>query len=238
MGNFWKSTKFNTVILSCTLGVFAFGSLMPLKATPYQMDINFNDIAFGFRIEKLVEKVNRYRERRDSKKLIEVMFDIKQEIEGYTGRQIRLSDTLDQVEREVKSRGGKVDPKVMKKIKKDLKKKEKRAKHKFQYMAKCLELNLPFNAEEEALLYKAAYPIDEVYRGKHKDKDDEVNIPLRVTIGVTVTLCGVFLLFVPIPICKQYAPYVIETGVAFLVDEGITQWEEKDKDEKNRKSCL
>lgn len=86
MGNLWKSIKFNTVILSCTLGVFTFSSITPLNAVPQHVNLGLNDIAFSIRIEKLIKKVNRYREQLDSKKLTQVMFDIKTEVEGYTGK--------------------------------------------------------------------------------------------------------------------------------------------------------
>lgn len=102
-------------------------------------------------------------------------------------------------------------------------------------MANCIEFDLPYSAEEEHILFQNELLIAKHSHGKDKEKDDEICVPLRVTIGVTVTLCGIFLLFVPIPICKQYAPYVIETGMAFLVDEGITQWEDKDKEKNDKK---
>ncbi len=117
----------------------------------------------------------------------------------------------------------------MNKLRKDFKNKEKKSSHKALYMANCLEFDLPYNAEEERILFKNKLLMAKHSHDKDKDKDDEICVLLRVTIGVTVTLCGIFLLFVPVPICKQYAPYVIETGMAFLVDEGITQLEDKDK---------
>jgi hypothetical protein len=95
------------------------------------------------------------------------------------------------------------------------------------YLANCIALDLPYSSEEERVLFQNELLMAKQSHGK--EKDDEIYVPMRVTIGVTVTLCGIFLLFVPIPICKQYAPYIIETGMAFLVDAGITQWEDKDK---------
>ena len=231
MGNFWKSTKLNTIILSCTISVFTLNTITPIHAAP-QPGISLNDIGFAIRIEKLIEKIKKYREKKDSNKLIEVMFDIKSEVEGYTGQKINLEKSLDQVERDVKAKGGKVDKRVMNKIKKNFKNHEKKCNHKASYMANCIEFNLPYIAEEEHILFQNELLMAKHSHGKDKEKDDEICVPLRVTIGVTVTLCGIFLLFVPIPICKKYASYVIEAGMAFLVDEGITQYEEKDKKDK------
>ena len=49
-----------------------------------------------------------------------------------------------------------------------------------------------------------------------KDKDDnEILLPLRVTIGVTMSLVSLFLYVVPFPICKVAAPWVLDTGMHF-----------------------
>ncbi|WP_042279766.1 hypothetical protein [Candidatus Protochlamydia sp. R18] len=229
MGDLWKPSKLNTAVLSLTICVFTLSTVAPLSAAPQQVNLNLNDLGFALRIEKLVEKVNHYRKKGDSKKLMETMFDMKAEVEGYTGQKINLDKTIDQIEQRVKNQGGKVDKKVIKELKKDFKKQEKRTNHKALYMANCMEFDLPYHAEDEQLLFDNHINLA---KHSHGDKGDEICVPLRVTIGITVTLCGLFLLFVPIPICKQYAPYVIETGLAFLVDEGITQWEDKDKDKK------
>jgi hypothetical protein len=133
------------------------------------------------------------------------------------------------VERDVRAKGGKVDKRVMNRIRKDFNNYGKRSDHKTTYMANCIKFDLPYNADEESILFQNDLLITKHHYGKDKSADDEICVPIRVTIGVTVALCGVFLLFVPIPICKQYAPYVIEAGMGFLVDEGITLWEEKDK---------
>lgn len=232
MGYLWKSPKLNTIVLSCTIGVFTLGAVIPIQALPQNPNgINFNEIGFALRIEKLIEKLNKYRDREDQKGLMEVMFDIKMEVEGHTGQKIDLQKSLDKIERDVKAKGGKVDKRIMKKLRQDFNNQEKRLGHKANYMANCLEYNLPYNAEEEHFLFQNEILMAKNGHGKEED-GQEICIPLRVTIGVTVTLCGIFLLVVPIPICKQYAPYVIETGMAFLVDEGITQWDGKDKDKK------
>ena len=160
------------------------------------------------------------------------MFDIKKEVENYTNQKFNIENAIDEIEQAVKNRNGKVDKQVIKQIKRNFKNHQKKFDHKATYMANCVKFNLPYSDEEEDLLFQ-----DELTHNKHnhekdKEKDKEICIPLRVTIGITLTLCGFFLWCVPIPICKQYAPYIMETGIAFLVDEGITQYEEKDKEDK------
>ena len=58
MGNYWKSTKLNSIILSCTIGVFTLSTISPihLQAVPQANGLNLNDIGFAVRIEKLIGK--------------------------------------------------------------------------------------------------------------------------------------------------------------------------------------
>jgi hypothetical protein len=99
-------------------------------------------------------------------------------------------------------------------------------------MANCLEYELPFKSEEEELLHHACLS-DHLYvmakSAKGQDKNEDVVLPLRVTIGVTMSLIGLFLYVVPFPICKAAAPWVLDTGIAFLIDQGLTEWEKEDK---------
>lgn len=60
MGNFFKSSKLNTFILSCTLCIFTFHVVTPIQAANYQQGgINLNDIGFAVRIERLIKKVKK-----------------------------------------------------------------------------------------------------------------------------------------------------------------------------------
>jgi hypothetical protein len=126
MGNLISNCSINRFILCCTLGSFIFTAIAPLNAAPAgKSNINLNDINFGIRMEKLIEKTKKSFGIKDSKKLMEVMFDIKHELEGYTGQKIDIDKHLDQVEREAKSRGFPVDKAHMKEMRKRLKNKKK-----------------------------------------------------------------------------------------------------------------
>jgi hypothetical protein len=236
MVNFLCSPKLNRILVSCVLTSFTLGTLpFPVYAAPAGGGINLNDISFAIRIEKLIEKINRYRERRDSEKLLETMFDLKLEVEGYTGQKIDLDKQLDQVEKDIKAQGGKLKKDEMKSIRKFIHKKEKRSGHKTLYMANCLEFDLPYNAEEEQILFQNDLLMATHGHDKGKDDDKEISIPLRVTIGVTVALCGLFLYFVPIPVCKVWGPELMKAGVALAVEGTINRVEADDKDKKDKK---
>ena len=106
------------------------------------------------------------------------MFDVKLEIEGYTGQKINLDKQLDQVEKAIKASGGKLNKDEMKNIRKILKKKEKRLNHKAMHMANCLEFGMTYNADEEELLFSSQYMAK---HGDDKDTDDkeEICVPFR-----------------------------------------------------------
>jgi hypothetical protein len=234
MGNLISNSSNNRFIIYCTLGAFAFTTIAPLHAMPVAKsgaNVNLNDINFGIRMEKLIGNVKKYFKAKESKKLMAAMFDIKHEIEGYTGQRIDIDKHLDQVEKEAKSKGMPIDKMHMKEMRKRFKKQEKRSSHKALYMASCLEYDISFNAEEEEVFYQAS--IADHYgmakSSKGKDKDEEVVLPLRITIGVTMSLVGLFLYVVPFPICKAAAPWVLDAGIAFLLDQSITEWEESQK---------
>lgn len=228
MVNFLQSPKLNRVLVSCVLASFTLTTLpAPVYSLPNFSGIGFNDVRFVMRIEKLIGKINKYRERGDCDKLLETMIDLKIEVEGYTGKKINLDKELSQIEKDIKAGGGKLEKDEMKRIRKIIKQKEKRVSHKAMYMASCLELDLLFDAKEEHSLFLTMYSQD-----KDKDDNKEVCVPLRVTIGVTVALCGLFLFFVPFPPCKVWGPELMKAGVALAIEGTINRAEENEKEKK------
>lgn len=117
MGNFISNSAFSRFIVSCTLGAFTATTIVPfhLSAAP-QINVNLNDINFGIRIEKLIEKAKKYFSEKNSSKLTDIMFDIKNEIEGYTGQKINIESSLDKIEQEAKARGKPVPKDQMKEM--------------------------------------------------------------------------------------------------------------------------
>jgi len=83
MGNISHFNKLNRHVLSTILVTFPLATIpMPAFAVNNGGGINLNDVAFMVRVEKLIEKINRYKERSDSEKLIDSMMDLKFEVEG------------------------------------------------------------------------------------------------------------------------------------------------------------
>lgn len=220
MANFLHATKLNRLLLSSTIVTFSLSTLPhPVYAT--HKDVTINEILFATRVEKLIEKINKYRDRGDINKLLGAMFDLKLEVETYTGKKIDLDKQLDQIEKDIKANGGKLEKNEMKTIRKTIKNKQKRIDHKTSYMTDCLEYEIPYNADEENFLFIARHGEE------RKDGILENDMPLRVTIGVTVALCGLFLYFVPFPICKVWAPELMKAGIALAVEGTINRVEDK-----------
>lgn len=52
---------------------------------------------------------------------------------------------------------------------------------------------------------------------QHKEDDKEIKVPIRVSIGITASLCGYFLSFIPHPVAQGASKFFIATGVGLCV---------------------
>lgn len=194
--------------------------------------VSLNDVAIALKFEKLIEKANKYFKAEDAKKLLEVLLDIKHETEAYTGQKIDISKSLDQVEKEIKAKGGKISKAELKAIKNTIKKSEKKHNHKALYMAAAMESGCNYDAE--AVNIEWDYLCKSASKGKDKE-DDEMILPVRVTVGVTIALVGVFITILPFPPCKTWGPALISGGVSLAIEGGCGKVEEDRKNEKDKK---
>lgn len=234
MGNICSNGMLRRFILCAAATSFITSSIAaPLYAQNNNFDINLNEIAFIARMEKLYEKVIRYKDKLESGKLIDTMFEIKMEVEGYTGRKIDIDSHIDLIEKEAKKGGAKFKSGEMKQIRKMLKKSEKKHNHRAVYLYECNMYDVPFNEVEWEHQFKAASKHD-----KHEREDDkkEIKVPIRMTIGITASLCGYFLSFIPHPYCQGASKFLISTGVALCIDGTVNRLEENEKNEENQKN--
>ena len=228
MGSIFNAGMYRTFTLCVTASSFVACTIAtPIQAYQQckaQVGINFNDIAFVARIEKLIEKVKKYQKKLESGKLIEVMLDIKTEVEAYTGREIDIDSQLDQIERDAINQGAQFKKGEMKQIRSILKKKAKKQNHRVVYLAECNMYDIPFDQDQCDFLYKSA--------NKHDDKEEktEESLPVRVTVGVTAALCGYFLKFIPHPLCQMASNFLISAGVLMATEGTITRYEEDQKE--------
>ncbi|MBA2726804.1 MAG: hypothetical protein H0U49_01345 [Parachlamydiaceae bacterium] len=73
-------------------------------------------------------------------------------------------------------------------------------------------------------------------KSAHGDKDkQEVDVPVTIMVGVTLSLCGLFLVFVPIPVCTTAGWWLVNTGVGILSSDALSRWDAYDRDQKVKK---
>lgn len=65
-----------------------------------------------------------------------------------------------------------------------------------------------------------------------KGGDKDIDVPVPIMVGVTVSLCGLFLVFVPLPICQKAGAWLINTGVGILGSHALEKWDRYDRDRK------
>lgn len=74
-----------------------------------------------------------------------------------------------------------------------------------------------------------------IAKASHKEKDTEdvsvENVPIKIVVGVTISLCGLCLWFVPIPACQVAGTWLINTGIGVLGSEAIDRWDAYDKEQ-------
>jgi hypothetical protein len=213
----------------------AIGSFTPVAAFPapcYHTQANFGDIATGIRIGKLLEKAKKNFEKGKLKDLIEDMLNLKSETEALTGKKIDLDTSINQVFNDVRKQGVKIDLKTQNEVKKIIKDKGKRYDYKSFYMAQCLVNEAEYTAdEEEASFFRYKGILKQIQSKKGKDDGEEVEIPLKLVVGITGALCGLFIVLVPLPIPgkAQAGTFLITTGIKYAADAVIEAQEKRNK---------
>lgn len=223
MGNIFHSVKLNRILLCGVLVAF---SLANVPNPCYsQINIGATDVAFAYRIEQLLEKVKKAADKNDSNKLLDLMLDVKREVEAYSGTSIDLDKQMDTVEAEIKKKGAKIPKKEFKELRKIFKKKEKQVNHRAFYLETYLvNPEMTYNLEDEQLLFAA--------RHGHDDKDEvEIVIPVQLTVGVTVALVGLFVMVVPIipPPIKAWGKDMVIYGAGIAAEACYNAYDENKK---------
>jgi hypothetical protein len=252
MGNIRRHFSLNNVVMALTIGSFAPVAALP-PVNPVQMNVNLNDIAFGVQLIKLADKgkdlLDKMKKKdemteRNSKKLVDVMFDLKDTISGYTGIHIDIDKQVDHTVNELKKEGTKLSKEQVKDIKKVFKHKNKKHSHKALFMADCMNYGVEYTPENEAIWedtyldYNMRYcavqdaMIFTAKSAKHGgEKEKEIVVPLKLVVGITGALCGFFVALVPLPIPgkMQVATFLITTGLKYSCDAVIEACEDRQK---------
>lgn len=134
---FFKFISFKRLVLSSVLCAFPLAVVTPPPVYG-QTNVNLNDINFGVKVQKLIDKVWKYYNKSDADNILDVILELKSEIESYTGKKIDVSKEIDKIETDLKKKGSKPPKDIFKKFKDVVKKKEKKNHHR----ALCMEAYL------------------------------------------------------------------------------------------------
>ncbi len=197
---------------------------VPLPAI--QCQVEPNEIAFMLRMEKLVEKLLKS-EKKGNDGIIRALVAIKSEIETSYNINFNVNYYFDEIGKELNKQGIKTPKKEFDIIKKLIKKCEKKHKHHAEYIkTKMFDDHYQFNFEDELLFYKMKHDKD---KNENEEDKEEVILPAKLVFGVAATLCGLFLIALPISACKKLGEYTIGLGIATCVDSICSQVDEDNK---------
>ncbi len=234
MVNFLKPAIANHLVAGITAFTFATAvmALPPAYATGVNLDLAA--INFGIKVEKIYEKVKKCIDKGETNKIVGYMFDFKNEIKYYTGYEFNINKIIDQAQKEAKSRGQKVDEKYIKAIKKEFGKQNKKHKHRVVWFTQCAEVDIPYSICEADTNFEMNYNmIKSAHKGKGNDVEIE-DVPITIMVGITVSLCGLFLCFVPLPGCQVAGGWLLSSGVSILGGDAIKRWDDYDQEQRKK----
>lgn len=197
----------------------AFSVTEALVPPAHSIKINIDQAALLVKVKRKVEKLKK---SNDSKTAISLTLDVKEEIEKAIGYEIDLKESIKKVSKQFNKQGKPLNENYLKAIYHQLKKKEKKRKNK---------------KDNKWFSFRKSHEEDE--------EEDEDDIPTIIVVGVTLSLCGVFLFVVskcvpvPIPGLDKYAAEMIKTGILGVAADlcaGNDKNKKKDREkEKKRK---
>lgn len=157
------------------------------------------------------------------------MFDIKHETELYIGKPIDIDKLIDQTQSEAKANGQKIDDIYIKQIKKDFHWENKKRKHRTTWFLQCTELGIPYSTIEADMYF-------DIMRAKPaRGGNPDIDLPIPIIVGTTVSLCGLFLVFIPLPFCQNAGFWLINTGFGIYSSHGLQNWDKYDREQKSKK---
>lgn len=231
MADFFSSIKLSKLFLYFTLTSFSVTCVhSPAYGQIFDGGPSLKDAALIIRLEKIIEKLMKLEKKGNTNEMIDLMLDAKAEVENATGQVIQINPQLDRLYIDISKKGYKIPIKQFNNLKNKIKSREKRSQFHAEYIAMVLDNpESSINLDDEEILFSAKHGHDK----EDQKEENSIELPARVTFGITVALCGVFLYCLPIPQAKTWGFRLIEAGVALAVEGGF-QKIDKDEEEKKR----
>lgn len=216
MFRIFNSARLNHSCLYIVLSTFSMACVnIPCHAHQFNANtgINFNDAALMLKLHRIVDKLMKLEKKGTSNEMIDLVLEVKKEVENAIGRKINLNDKLNEVQRQAQQKGCKIPKKQFENFKRELVKREKK------------QVN-----RGNQTIFRSKQKENE--KDKKDKEKEEVELPVSMAFGITVALCGVFLCCLPSPQAKEWGSKLITYGMGIAVSSGLAK---QDEDQKERK---
>lgn len=217
MVHIFNNVQFNHVCLYCVLITFPMAQIAsPLHARQIESIesiTQLDDDAFLI-VDKIIDNLSRLEKKGKIKEMIDFMLDVKEEAESHLGYTICLKEQLKEVQKLAKEKGKEISKKQIDKFKEILKKREKKRNK--------IVFGIGFRSKKNQ-------EIEEEY-----DEKECIELPVTMAFGITVTLCGLFVVFLPHPSATSAGIWIMNFGIGFIVNSGLEQAKEYQEERKRR----
>lgn len=230
--NLFNRVLYSTLLLSTPITSFQYA--------------NAQDYVFGFEDAFTIAKITKLAHslvdnKHNTNKMIETIVDIKIEIERACNVRIDLNYYMNQVCAQVKAQVPEVPMDKMNIIRQRINDRIRRVNCNLEYIddVKYLE-GYEINDDDFDMFYLGQRPPNRPPNNNNMNSDDDGKgqdeIPASLIYGVTVSLCGMFLMILPFPPCKELGKKVIVVGLSATANsickEIDDRKKDKDKDDK------
>ncbi len=222
---------FNRLLLSVVLSCFTITNVC--HSFEYRSEVNLEELNLIVRIKESVEKLVKS-EKKGFHKIVDAFVEVKEAIEIYNKYEFDTDYYMRYICQEIRNQGVNVPKKEMQYIANTINKKEKIRKKNSKNVSIMMQVQ-----EHEIQDFDSEFPY--LFKHKHKSKDEEkekedeeVNIPSLLIYGVTISLCGVFLMTLPIPVCKDWGTKMVIAGIAACSSSICAETDKNKKDEKDK----
>lgn len=216
---------FFTFTLTCTIPIHC-----------QDCDIRMNETALLYRLEKLVEKIWKLKKSQNKDKMYDAIIELKTEVESFCSVKISLDQQIGIIQNELKNRGYKIPKKQFDAIRRAIHRRDAKREHRMLYLARVAHLEdyTPSDEDETTMLSWCAIKANHHKEEDSEDEQEEVYIPAQLVFGVTLALCGLFLVVVPIPVCRGWGQEMVASGV-IICGECISEKMDDDHKKERKK---
>lgn len=186
-------------------------------ANPVQAYAKINEIKFAIQTEKIIEKLLRSKDK-SPEKMIGYALDLKKQIEKSFNFKFFTKDYLDWTCDLLKQQTG-----------------QSLTKGQYEYFKKAFKVKDAYHNIFHGELDSYEIDFDEsIINEMSKKVEADKDVPPALVWGVTLTLCGLFMMATRIPVCVEWGSKMVMTGISACAGSICTEIQnnkDKDKDQ-------